>query len=127
MAGRAEELHVAPIAAPKKYLVSSSDAIQLVTRPDANNGAHSKVAVNDGRTVQGIKGHTEARSTDIHWLRHLLGAGQLHDVLHGRTTMGMARAWMSAGRKGKACGCSMNPIKGLTIMDPLSSLKPLFQ
>mmetsp|Transcript_14913 Transcript_14913/g.40219 ORF Transcript_14913/g.40219 Transcript_14913/m.40219 type:complete len:268 (+) Transcript_14913:867-1670(+) len=61
-------------------LVSSSDAIQLVTRPDANNGAHSKVAVNDGRTVQGIKGHTEARSTDIHWLRHLLGAGQLHDV-----------------------------------------------
>jgi hypothetical protein len=36
---------------PTPHLVTASDASQLVTRPDANDGADSKVGVNNGRAV----------------------------------------------------------------------------
>jgi hypothetical protein len=63
------------------HLLPAGDALQLVTRPDTEDGADSKVGVNNAAAVQGVKGHAEALSTQVDRLRDLLRACILAHVL----------------------------------------------
>ena len=64
------------------YLVAAGDAGELVSGPDAEDGAHCEVGVHDGGAVQGVEGHREAGSLQVHRLWDLLTAGVLHLALH---------------------------------------------
>ena len=58
------------------YLVTPGHANQLVSRPYTKDGANGEVGVHNGRTVQGVKCHTESL-TYIHTFIHFS-----HAMLH---------------------------------------------
>lgn len=53
-------------------LVATSDANQLVTRPDSKDGADGKVGVDNGGSVKRVKGNRETLSSHGNRLRDLL-------------------------------------------------------
>ena len=78
------------------YLVTAGDACELVSGPDAKDGAHSEVGVHNGGAIQGVEGHREAGPLQVHRLWHLLTAGVLHLALHKETDLSAQRYFMSA-------------------------------
>lgn len=65
------------------HLLPASDALELVTGPDTEDGAHSEVGVDNAAAVQGVEGNAEALATNVNGLRHLLRACVLAHVLRG--------------------------------------------
>lgn len=73
------------------HLVAAGDTGELVAGPDAEDGADGEVGVDDGGAVQGVEGNAEAVALQVHRLRHLLTARELHRALPRQKTAALSR------------------------------------